>query len=661
MTPNHLISAIPVVACRTMNRLLVFLSALFFLLAHLTSSATTPDRDTVPSDDGIPEPMQAISAPVDMQNELFGYNAEYMIDQCLETGGEINLLNPLTVVRLDQACLQLVEEINPAVLRFPGGTTANYYHYYGTGYGYDAAEIFGTSIGLGELALDDIMPSNFIELFADLALQTESRVIYTMNLFTHFKPGGASINNPQSAAYLERKAENMDALAYLVGRGVDVVAVELGNELYFEWELTGIFTINTAVDKYVDLARDYANTIRSNYPDIEIGVPGALVNSNPEFNFWNEKMQEAEFADGIVVHEYDRNIADNCDGGLDKASYFACARDQIDHFLDFDYEDQLKDYMDLFPDKDLWLTEWGIGDPYRVANTFIDAYSVFGMLNKFSEFVMDHPGRISFANRHNLITAGYYYPAFGTKFLNESDELFYLDNKAIRASAYPAKLMTGILTGGYQYAGKAVISNCRIWVYTNDSGYKLAVSNNSGTEQQLTVQELAVLLEETGLEFEAWSSLSADKLYSAAGISHDNQSFTNLTNEFVFTERALPDDPSIAFIPGNSISVLQFARGEEPSPPEPGPVPEIYFNINPTICFGQLNVKVSSDVPTGAELTIVNSVTGGVALQQDVTLQAGFNAFYYNMDMLPAASFSIYRIVITFPGGIRERSFFYVG
>ncbi|MCP4121105.1 MAG: hypothetical protein GY751_05075 [Bacteroidetes bacterium] len=530
--------------------------------------------------------------PSQVPSEFYGFNGEYMIDQCLDTDDpRTNPPQPLNTLYLDQTCRILVDELNPGLIRFPGGTTANYYHFNGTGYGYIESETFGTEIGVQQLGFDGLMPVNFIELFADMALQTNSKVIFTINIYTHFKPGGASLNNPDSDAYQWRFQENMDAIAYLMNRGVDLVGIELGNELYTYAEFTSIFTIGTAIDKYLSLANAYSSAINQAYPNLKIGVPVAIHRGYGNI-FWNEKMQAAEFADGVIPHEYERKVYSSCDPDVGQVSYFDCAQSTIDLFFETDFEATVNEYLGLYPNKEIWLTEWGMSQPQGISNTLFDAYFVFKYWNKLMELEKSYPGKITYTNRHNLVTGGYYYSAFGNQQFVESSEVLYLNNKAIRANAYSSMLMKEIYDGSHQFIGKTTINGCDVWIYTQGGvKYKMAVINESGTDTAIDISVLNSILNETTLEFSNFSYLTADQFYSAAGINYYELDGSELTNNLTYKNEIEVFNPGSVEINSRSLSVVELEVGE----PEPFALNS--FSTSEEACNIEMSWNVTSDAP----------------------------------------------------------------
>ena len=528
-------------------------------------------------------------SPTEIRQNLHGFNGEYMMDQCFNSDDPYSSpQEPYSSIYLSQACKALVNEVSPGIVRFPGGITANFYHFNGTGYGIVFSEIVGNAIGPVDATLDALIPVNFIEPFADLVLQTNSKVIFTVNIYTHFKTGGSAINDLNSLAYNNKLEENMDAIEYLIDRGVDIVGIELGNEMYSYSELTSIFNIGTAINKYLNIAENYTSTINSRFPGIPVGVPVAI-NRGFGNQTWNQKMTEAYFAEGRVIHEYERIVYDQCNDIGNKESYFDCAKNNVENFFDNDFEAAMEEYIELYPDSDLWLTEWGMSRPDKVSNTFFDAYFVFKYWNKILQFEEDHPGVVAHALRHNLIASGYSYSSFSQKYADESDDLYYAGNKTIHASGYANKLMAEVFDGSHDFIGETVLSGCDAWIFRTSNGdYKAALINEYASPKEIHVSDLAAQLGLIGLEITRHSSLSAGNYYDAAGTNHWSNS-NGLVNELVYAENIVAADPTSHTIAGLSLNVLELSLTSEPQYLMTG------LNIDVQDCSLNLNWEVEND------------------------------------------------------------------
>jgi len=141
---------------------------------------------------------------IQAQTPLNGYNIAHVFQ-------------PFPNHKINAEAITLFDQLSPDVLRFPGGTLANKYHFSKPGYGFSNADFKRSE--------------NYIVDFVKLVktLKKEPKVIYVYNMFDHFK----------GANEAELIKENFDALQYLINNGINVVAVELGNEFYLYNEIIG--------------------------------------------------------------------------------------------------------------------------------------------------------------------------------------------------------------------------------------------------------------------------------------------------------------------------------------------------------------------------------------------------------------------------------------
>ncbi len=125
----------------------------------------------------------------------------------------------------DNSFINLVSEMNPDVMRYPGGTQANYWDWR-TGQFLDNTD---KNWGNKEVVT--------IPTFLN-ALPTRTKVIYVVNMARPTPTTGVSVNASEqvlkSDATLNLKiADMIDAIDSFVAQGKEPYAVELGNEFYF--------------------------------------------------------------------------------------------------------------------------------------------------------------------------------------------------------------------------------------------------------------------------------------------------------------------------------------------------------------------------------------------------------------------------------------------
>lgn len=212
--------------------------------------------------------------------------------------------------RFNVSYVQAMNELQPEVLRFPGGTIANKYHFFQTGYGQGSAYDLRTR-------------QNYMVEFVRLvkSLDKEPVVIYVLNMFEHFY-------QPKQSDW-ELIVENLSALMYLKRCGVKVVAVELGNEFYLApvirgWDIKmpdkwlrrfetepGDEWWPDNYKKYHRLGKLYHKAIKKIDPNIKTGIPmGSVMNRNHKR--WNAFAGQMTFSDAYIQHWYGqlKNLTD---------------------------------------------------------------------------------------------------------------------------------------------------------------------------------------------------------------------------------------------------------------------------------------------------------------------------------------------------------------
>ncbi len=246
--------------------------------------------------------------------------------------------------KFTDAYLDTLNNLAPDVLRFPGGTIANKYHFSKPGYGQNSA-------------FDRKTAQNYIVEFTRLVKSMEKapKVLFVINMFEHFyKP---------TVSDWGLVVENLSAILYLKQQGVEVIGVELGNEFYIYpvirgWSIklpqkmkqklkksnSDSWWPNT-YKKYNRLAKLYHIAIKKIDPDIQTGVPmGSSANKNHVR--WNAFAYRMNFSDAYIQHWY---------GQLSNAKNEEEAKARFNRFSQRVRENitALKETQ-----KKIWITEW---------------------------------------------------------------------------------------------------------------------------------------------------------------------------------------------------------------------------------------------------------------------------------------------------------------
>ena len=360
---------------------------------------------------------------------------------------------------LDPDFVELTKALAPKTLRFPGGTVGNFYHWeHGGFFENEMASTLnpklnqrnkGNYVKLQRRRNGKILFDDFMQLCNTLNITP----VVVVNLWTG--------SPEESAAWVNYAKDN----------GYEVKHWELGNEYYLPHYLNKYPTVET----YITEAKKHAAAMKTVNPDIKISVCATPIAFHKEG--WLVKKQQRDwdkglaadtsFYDAYTVHVY---------------AYKAVRKKELEEmrgyligWIHFAVPEALEYYQKLFPNKEMWITEWNIANPAnRVANTQLHAMYVGDFFLK----MLTLPN-ITQANFHVITGPGKGFPVFspitpatpGTfwKYGGEPDSDF---GDTIRRAVYPAFQLIGeafahadtqftlsiqnppLLTGAMEYQGK---------------------------------------------------------------------------------------------------------------------------------------------------------------------------------------------------------------
>ena len=350
-----------------------------------------------------------------LRQALHGFNTNMM-------SGEYGYLDPNFI--------ELTKTLTPQTLRFPGGTVGNFYHWEIGGFLQD--EMASTL----NLKLNQRNKGNYVKLqkrrdgkilfddFMQLCNTLKITPVVVVNLWT---------GSPEESAAWVRYAKD---------KGYDVAHWELGNEYYLPHYLNKYPTAGT----YVTEAKKHAAAMKAVNPDIKVSVCATPIAFHKEGwliktpqRKWDEGLaKDTSFFDAYSVHVY---------------AYKAVREKKIEEmrgyllgWIHFAVPEALEYYQKLFPNKEMWITEWNIANPAnRVANTQLHAMYAGDFLLK----MLAMPN-ITQANFHVLAGIGKGFPVFspvtpvtpGTfwKYGGEPEKDF---GNTIRRAVYPTFQLIG--------------------------------------------------------------------------------------------------------------------------------------------------------------------------------------------------------------------------
>ncbi|MBX7224828.1 MAG: hypothetical protein K1X55_02235 [Chitinophagales bacterium] len=280
------------------------------------------------------------------------------------------------------------EVIYPIIIRFPGGTIGNYYHY-GTnkvGNGFDSDE----TLANGETAFFDCiqqescLKNNFIanQVFLVKNLCSEYQCNYVANIWQHLCKTYSIPNDPNSSIIYRNVLptggtsvqfntfynETKNAIQYLIDNGIVVNKIELGNEFYLDkYEIKG----NVGrLQSLKTIMQEYITRLKMDFPGIKIGVPFSNKSSTQHLDY-NLTLRLLQNFDANIFHPYTESktisgscVLTNVGCGTDNI----CSRDYYAAYFSETHCTQIESFKDYLSGnnwdngKEFWFTEWNSGE-----------------------------------------------------------------------------------------------------------------------------------------------------------------------------------------------------------------------------------------------------------------------------------------------------------
>lgn len=214
--------------------------------------------------------------------QLQGFNQTHFINHI--TDNEALVIDSL---------VDKIKNINPEkrqVIRWPGGTEANFYNCTMSGYSVQEEDSKYARNGV-----------NAFDIFIDVSKDIQWQVIPVLNLYEEYK-------NPSLAS--DRQYQNMLMIEKLVAAGIEIPYIELGNELniWIEGVKHSDYNRNKTgydreIKKYYDISLRYYNLIKSKYPDIKVAAVYCEDNNGRDKQ-WQRVFSQGPW-EGLIVHVYE--------------------------------------------------------------------------------------------------------------------------------------------------------------------------------------------------------------------------------------------------------------------------------------------------------------------------------------------------------------------
>jgi len=422
--------------------------------------------------------------------DLLGFNSANTFANC-----DIN----------DSQYKDLVSQLAPDLLRFPGGSIANFYHMDGKGYGFKKQD-FVLNEGSVSKHVNNMLrkndelkiTTNYIDDFIALAKSVNAEVLYVANITS---------GTPEEAIKI---------ITYLKDHNLKVKGIVLGNELY----LNGYKKIVPNASQFKEIAMPFVKEFRKTYPTIPIAIPAeskGILKMNYESE-WNNEMSKENFYDAIVIHVYPDEPKCPTDN---LTELFNCAQKDLSNYLNTIFPQRLSFFASQYSGKRMWITEWNMKKPgNNIGSTNLQALYAAQFLMKVSEWNSKNK-RIDLTSFHNLSSDEYAY-----SIINPSSN-GYIANPAY----YTFKLYSVLSHKLWQYASYNK-GNVNAGVYYNKENNELHFFIINNTSKDLDLANVTISVGKQKVRTSKISSqhYSGKTLYATdqvAGFLDDTANFSD--------------------------------------------------------------------------------------------------------------------------------------
>lgn len=388
-------------------------------------------------------------------------------------------------------CKEALLSLSPSIIRFPGGTDANYYHMVGKGYGYRLQRDCGTpadsggDVGLtGNNPIDPTKDSsypaeeNVILTLVELVKATGAKVLFTLNMYD------ASFE------------ENKEVIDFLMSQGCVLAGFELGNELYLDCYQDKFPNAST----YLDSAIVYAGRLKTDYPNIPVGVvvaPSEKVGQmaferREAYRAWNKLVKnKMNNFDAYTVHYYSGNNSVGCAPSDFDGYHIALQQDLSDWF-----GTSMAAYQGYFGTLPMWLTEWNTSTSQRcygnsqLNNLFFAEY--------LCELASSHAAQVPIAVHHNWLGNGKHFPLLtwnGTSFQQKSAYPLFMLLKPIFEKRETYSILQPTSLAGSLPTGVKLYGYFQPPSEGNPARLLLAAINHNANLQAVNLNNTAVIID----------------------------------------------------------------------------------------------------------------------------------------------------------------------
>lgn len=374
-----------------------------------------------------------------------------------------------------------IADLKPGVLRFPGGSVANFYHWqtgkFDVG---DVDEETGTKLEArtaGNISRLQQRRGGVVS-FADfmaLCNQTGVNPIIVVNPYT---------GTPEESAAWVREVKS---------KGYAVRGWEIGNEMY----LPAYKDRFPTVESYIAVAKQHVAAMKAADPSIRVAVPGSPTGFHSQGEgekagegVWDQVLGKESFYDGVAVHLYTYTKVGKRSGeNPDQMRGYLFGSSEVGLSRALSY------YHDHYGSRRLWITEWNLSNPRNpIANTQLHAVYV----GDFLLGLMQAEGPVRLAAYHVLAGSGKGFPL-----ISPADEADAGSGDVKRAAYFAFRVFGNALgasdrlldvtikrapslMGAMNYAGQR-LAGVRAVALANDTVVTVLMTNRTEDDQPLVV------------------------------------------------------------------------------------------------------------------------------------------------------------------------------
>ena len=395
----------------------------------------------------------------------------------------------------DDQFLAAVEQLNPKLLRLPGGTVASYWDWRKGGVIDDISSLPEGLPRFLRFKARNYTAGKLPEFKTGLEA-TNSTPIFVLNLLT---------SDLKSQIEMLKDARDL---------GMPVKYIELGNELYFN--IKNYKQVFPRPKDYAILANKWTSALKKEFPDAKIAVLGVVPKPEkpPRLQNWHRdlfKGRNSTSADAVTLHLYTGHGLDNNNKSFKSYPYFKTKDVPIilgEPFREWQTMRERDAYKLIPEDRKIWLTEYNLMDK-GVAGTMGQQYKVIGswahgLYTMAMSLVFLEEPRVEIMCNHVLIGNSRFAAIL-------ADEKSLLDPKN-KNSATPLSLSatgsalqplvdsTAGMSTAHQinFSGNVSLKgqdNFRYpaltgWVFSNDSQSKAVIVNLSGRKFNVNLNDL---------------------------------------------------------------------------------------------------------------------------------------------------------------------------